>query len=88
MNIEAVENGPVLELQWTVMGRQEVVLEFRLSSPNAFECSACRKTGIRTSFPTILSIEDLVVAFREHVESEHSGQYSTANNARREWRWL
>lgn len=51
---------------------EEVVLEFRLSTPNAFECSACREIGNRRLFPAVLSTEDLVVAFKEHVEREHS----------------
>ena len=53
------------------MSHQEVVLEFRLSRPDAFECSACREMGRPKLFPSILSTEELVMAFQEHVESEH-----------------
>jgi len=54
------------------MSTQEPVLEFRLSSPDAFECSICREMGTRNLFPSILSTEELVVAFMDHVECEHS----------------
>jgi len=49
----------------------ESVLEFRFSSPNVVECSTCREAGNRALFPLILGIDDLVIAFKEHVEAEH-----------------
>lgn len=66
------ENGPVPVNGVEEMSKQEVVLEFRLSNPNAFECSACRRAGDRKLFPALLSTEELVVAFKEHVEREHT----------------
>lgn len=48
------------------------VLEFRLSDSNAFECSVCREAGIRERFATILGTDELIVAFKEHLESEQA----------------
>ena len=72
MNIMGLWKMPPGSTLDPAMSNQEVVLEFRLSSPNAFECSACRELGNRKLFPAILSTEELVVAFKEHVESQHA----------------
>jgi len=54
------------------MNGEEVVLEFRFSRPDVFEGSDCREIGKRKLFPSVLGTEELVVVFKEHVESEHS----------------
>jgi hypothetical protein len=58
------------------MPKQEPTLEFRLSSPNEFQCSFCRGDGIRKkgegSFTVIGDLLELVAAFRAHVGHYHT----------------
>jgi len=54
------------------MSSQELFLELRLSRPDAFECSTCREMGRQKTVLSVLSTEELILAFEEHVESEHS----------------
>ena len=51
---------------------KEPTLTFVLSRPTKFHCSFCRDHGDEGSFTLATSVEDLVTAFKKHVEKYHS----------------
>jgi hypothetical protein len=66
------------------MPKSEPTLEFRLSSPNEFQCSSCRGDGTRKkgvgaaagSFTVVGDLRELVAVFETHV-----GRYHTTEDA-------
>lgn len=53
------------------MAKREPVLEFRLSKPEQFHCSFCGHAPDEGAFVARGEIEELVKAFKSHVEEHH-----------------
>jgi hypothetical protein len=54
------------------MARKEPILEFKLSSPQSFHCSACGNGPDEGAFVITGEVKDLISAFRSHVQDFHS----------------
>ena len=54
------------------MAKKEPVLEFRISSPRSFHCSACGNGPDEGAFVITGEVQDLIAAFRSHVQDFHS----------------
>jgi len=65
------------------MAKREPVLEFGLSNPKSFHCSFCGHGPDEGAFVITGTIEEMIKAFKSHVERHHPAGEDFSQSAAR-----